>query len=126
MATVLVTTGKEWMIDSLDSTAGEVSPSYLMMATGAGTAAAGDTGLFGSAIQAKTTATCDYQSAADTFTVIGVITLACTAADITNAGSFTATSSAASGGLYVHGDHTTIAGLAQNDQVQYTINLQIT
>jgi len=60
--------------------------------------------------------------------IIGTMTLACAAADIIRAGAFWMSSSNAtmSCGLFISGDHTTIAGLIVNDQVQYTITLQFT
>ena len=131
MATYLTTTGKQFLAIGLDcGGAGNVScnPYWINFTTcGAAGAAPGDTGL-GIGIQAKSSATCEYTSAVDTWAIIGTMTLACAAADIIRAGAFWMSYSNAtmSCGLFISGDHTTIAGLITNDQVQYTITLQFT
>lgn len=119
MATVLTTVGKAWIVDKLDETL-QTTADFIGWGTGAGTAAAADTTLFTEASESRVTAT-RTQPAADTIQWQGTLT-ATGAKTITNAGNLTASTS---GTLIVHGDFTGIA-LAINDQIQFTITLQIT
>lgn len=119
LATVFTTVGKAWLIDKLDETL-QTTGDYIGWGTGAGTAAVGDTTLFTEASEARVVAT-RSQPAADTIRWVGTLTADGTKT-ITNAGNFTASSA---GTLIVKGDFTGIA-LAANDQIQFTINLQIT
>jgi hypothetical protein len=119
MATVLTTVGKAWVIDKLDETL-QTTADFIGWGTGAGTAAVGDTTLSTEASESRVTAT-RTQPAADTIQWVGLLT-ANGSKTITNAGNFTASTS---GTLIVHGDFTGIA-LALNDQIQFTITLQIT
>ena len=125
MATVLTTVGKNWIVDVLDGLA--VTADYIHWGTGAGTSAVGDVDLFTPATEARVLAT-RSQPSADTVRWVGTLT-ADGAKTITNAGVWDAagTGSPPSGGtpLIVKGDFTGIA-LAINDQIQFTINLQIT
>lgn len=123
-ATVLVTVGKNWVVDKLDSTVATL-PEWVGWGTGAGTAGVGDTTLFtedsgGSPAYARIQGTLS-QPAADTLRCVATIT-ANAGKTITNAGSFTAVSA---GTLIVKGDFTGIV-LADDDQIQFTINIQIT
>ena len=120
MATVCTSVGKEWIIDKLDETV-QTTGDYIAWGTGAGTAAVGDTALFTEAAETRVLAT-RSQPATDTIRWVGTITAA-GAKTITNAGNFTATP--AGGTLIVHGDFTGIV-LAISDQIQFTINLQVT
>lgn len=119
MATVLTTVGKQYIVDKMDTTV-TTKLEYVAWGTGAGTAAVGDTILFTEAPEARTLGTLS-QPSADTMRCVGTIT-ATAARTITNAGSFTAS---AAGTLGVHGDFTGIV-LALNDQIQFTIDIQIT
>lgn len=124
MGAVATTVGKAWIIDKLDETL-QTTADFIGWGTGAGTAAVGDTTLFtedsgGSPTYARVTAT-RTQPFADTIQWVGVLTSNGTKT-ITNAGNFTASTS---GTLIVHGDFTGVA-LAVNDQIQFTITLQIT
>jgi len=124
MATVFTTVGKAWLIDKLDDTVSTVGD-WIGWGTGAGTAAIGDTTLFtedsgGSPAYARIQGA-KSQPAADTKRVVSTIT-ANAAKTITNAGLFTAS---AAGTLIVKGDFTGIV-LATNDQIQFTIDLQVT
>jgi hypothetical protein len=119
MATVLTTVGKAWVVDKLDSTVATTG-AFIGWGTGAGTAVVGDTTLNTEASESRVSATIT-QPAADTVQWQGTITANGTKT-ITNAGNFTASSS---GTLIVHGDFTGIP-LSLNDQIQFTITLQIT
>ena len=119
LATVLTTVGKQWIVDKLDETL-QTTGDYVGWGTGAGTAAAADTTLFTEASEARVVAT-RSQPATDTVRWVATIT-ADGAKTITNAGNLTASSG---GTLIVHGDFTGIV-LALNDQIQFTIDLQIT
>lgn len=119
LATVLTTVGKAWIVDKLDETL-QTTGDYIGWGTGAGTAAAADTTLFTEAAESRVVAT-RSQPSADTVRWVGTLTSA-SGQTITNAGNFTASTS---GTLIVHGDFTGIV-LATNDQIQFTINLQIT
>ena len=119
MATVLTTAAKQYIVDKLDSSV-STKLEYVAWGTGAGTAAVGDTTLFTESAEARTLGTLS-QPSADTLRLVG--TIAATAPrTITNAGSFTASSG---GTLGVKGDFTPIV-LATNDQIQFTIDIQIT
>lgn len=119
LATVLTTVGKAWVVDKLDETV-QTTGDYVGWGTGAGTAAAGDTTLFTEAAEARVVAT-RTQPSADVVRWVSTITSA-SGQTITNAGNFTASSA---GTLIVKGDFTGIV-LATGDQIQFTINLQIT
>lgn len=119
MATVLTTVGKQYIVDKMDTTVA-TRLEYVAWGTGAGTAAVGDTTLFTEATEARVTGTLS-QPAADTMRLVGTMT-ADGAKTITNAGSFTASSG---GTLGVKGDFTGIV-VALNDQIQFTIDIQIT
>ena len=118
-ATVLTTAGKAWIVDKIDETL-QTTGDYVAWGTGAGTAVVGDTTLFTEAAEARVVAT-RSQPSADTVRWVATITSA-SAQTITNAGNFTASSS---GTLIVKGDFTGVV-LAIADQIQFTINLQIT
>ena len=120
MATVLTTVGKAYIVDKLDTTVA-TKLEYVAWGTGAGTAAVGDTTLFTEATEARTLGTLT-QPAADTMRCVGTITCAGAGKTITNAGSFTASTA---GTLGVKGDFTGIV-LAIGDQIQFTIDIQIT
>ena len=119
MATVLTTVGKQYIVYKMDTTVA-TRLEYVAWGTGAGTAAVGDTTLFTEATEARVTGTLS-QPAADTMRLVGTMT-ADGAKTITNAGSFTASSG---GTLGVKGDFTGIV-VALNDQIQFTIDIQIT
>lgn len=111
--------GKAYIVDKMDSSV-TTRLEYIGWGTGAGTAAVADTTLFTESAEARTLGTLS-QPAADTLRLVGTI-VATGARTITNAGSFTAS---AAGVLGVHGDFTGIV-LATNDQIQFTIDTQIT
>lgn len=119
MATVLTTVGKQYIVDKMDSTV-STRLEYVAWGTGAGTAAVGDTTLFTEASEARVLGTLS-QPAADTMRLVGTMTADGTKT-ITNAGSFTASSG---GTLGVKGDFTGIP-LALNDQIQFTMDIQVT
>lgn len=134
MATVLTSTGKEYLACTLvcAPTVGSCHPYWINMSTCAAGAVAGDTGIgiqsatcntFGR-IQ-RTSATCEYLSSEDTYAIIGTVCATC-ACDVVRAGSYWMSSCGPESALFISGDHTTIAGLAAGDQVQYTITLQFT
>lgn len=118
-ATVLTTVGKTWIQQKLDE-AVQTTGDYIGWGTGAGTAAAADTTLFTEGAEARTLSTRSQQGS-DTVRWVGTIT-ATSGKTVTNAGNLTASSS---GTLIVHGDFTGVV-LLTNDQIQFTINLQIT
>lgn len=120
MATVLTQVGEEWIVDKLDETI-QTTGDYIGWGTGAGTAAKGDTDLFTPASEARVTAT-RSRPAADKIQWVGTLTCAGAAKTITNAGNFTASTG---GTLIVHGDFTGIP-LNVGDQIQFTIQLEIT
>lgn len=119
MATVLTTVGKEWIIDKLDETV-QTTGDYVGWGTGAGTAAVGDTTLFTEAAESRVVAT-RTQNTSTTVRWVATIT-AGGSKTITNAGNFTASTS---GTLIVHGDFTGIP-VQSGDQIQFTIDLQVT
>lgn len=136
MATYLTTTGKQYLAVMLDcGGAGNAScnPFYVNMSTCAvAGAAAGDTGIFSGAQNLvptvmRTTATCEYNSAVDTWAIIATVcTCVAGPSSVIRAGAYWMSSSGPEQGLFISGDHTAITGLAANDQVQYTITLQFT
>lgn len=119
MATVFTTAGKAWVVDKLDETV-QTTGDYVGWGTGAGTAAVGDTTLFTEASESRVVAT-RTQPSADTVRWVATLTADGTKT-ITNAGNFTASSG---GTLIVKGDFTGI-DLAAGDQIQFTIELQVT
>jgi hypothetical protein len=118
MATVLTQAGEEWIVDMLDG--GAVGTQYIGWGTGGGTAAKGDTTLFTEASEARQSAT-RSQPAADKIRYVGTLTADGTKT-ITNAGALTLVTG---GVLIIHGDFTGIP-LNQNDQIQFTIDMEIT
>lgn len=118
MATVLTQVGEEWIVDMLDG--GSVGTQYIGWGTGAGTAAKGDTALFTEASETRQAAT-RSQPAADKLRYVGTMTADATKT-ITNSGVLTLVSG---GVLIIHGDFTGIP-LNQNDQIQFTIDMEIT
>lgn len=118
-ATVLTTVGKAWIVDKLDETL-QTTGDYVGWGTGAGTAAVGDTTLFTEAAETRVVAT-RSQPSADTVRWVATIT-SLSNQTITNAGNFTAVTV---GTLIVKGDFTGVV-LLTGDQIQFTINLQIT
>lgn len=125
MATVLTNSGKAIVTNRIKGSGTE--PVYVGWGTGAGTAAAADTGLFtedvtggytratGTSTRVTTTAT------NDTYQVVGTLT-AGAGLTITNAGTFDAVSA---GNIFVHGDFTGIV-LANGDSIQFTVKTQFT
>lgn len=126
MATVLTTVGKAQIVDLIDGTVA-VTADYIGWGTGAGTAAVGDTDLFTAATEARVSAT-RSQPSADKIRWVATLTADGTKT-ITNAGVFDGAGSGSppSGGtpLIVKGDFTGVA-LNLNDQITFTIDLQIT
>ena len=118
-ATVLTTVGKQWIVDKIDETV-QTTGDWVGWGTGNGTAAVGDTALFGAASEARIQAT-RSQPAADKVRWVAQIT-ANASKSITNAGNFTASSG---GTLIIHGDFTAIS-LNSGDKIEFTIDLQIT
>ena len=118
-ATVLTQVGEEWLVDKIDETV-QTTADYIGWGTGAGTAAKGDTALFTEAAESRVLAT-RSQVLADKVRWVGTLTSA-SGQTITNAGNFTASSG---GTLVVHGDFTGVA-LSTGDQIQFTIDLEIT
>ena len=126
MATVLTQVGEEWIVDVLDG-GKSVDTDYIHWGTGAGTATKADTDLFTPATEARVAAT-RSQPVADKIRWVGTLT-ADGAKTITNAGVWDAAGSGSppSGGtpLIIHGDFTGIP-LQANDQIQFTIDMEIT
>jgi len=118
MATVLTQVGEEWIVDVLDGTA--PGTQYIGWGTGAGTAGKSDTTLFTEASEARQSVT-RSQPVADKIRYVATMT-ADGAKTITNAGVLTALTA---GTLIIHGDFTGIP-LQQNDQIQFTIDMEIT
>ena len=118
MATVLTQVGEEWIVDMLDG--GTVGTQYIGWGTGAGTAGKSDTTLFTEASEARVSAT-RSQPVADKIRYVGTLT-ADGAKTITNGGVLTALTG---GILVIHGDFSGIP-LQQNDQIQFTIDMEIT
>ena len=129
MATVYTQAGEEVVVDLIDGTSNvhlDSSNTYIGWGTGSGTAAKGDTDLFGPATEARVAATAS-QPTPDKNQWVGTLT-ANSAKTITNAGLFrgAGTGSPPSGGtLIIHADH---AGVALNagDSIQYTFTLEQT
>ena len=129
MATVVTTTGLTWIIDKLTEDL-QTCAIWTAATTGAGTAAVGDTGMFGPGAACS----CEFQNrscgtqsqpAADKMRSVATVTLGSNR-DITNAGLFSSTSTAGTDcKLLIHGDHATIVTLT-NDKIEYTIDLQAT
>lgn len=119
MATVLTQAGEEWIIDKLDEQV-QTTGDYIAWGTGTGTASKSDTDLFGPTSEARVQAT-RSQPAADKIRWVGTLT-ADGAKTITEAGNFTASSG---GTLIIHGDFTGI-DLQSGDQIEFTIDLEIT
>lgn len=118
-ATVLTQAGEEWIVDKIDETV-QTTGDYIAWGTGAGTAAKADTTLFTEAAEARVVAT-RTQTLVDKIRWVGTLTAAA-GKTITNAGNLTASTA---GVLIVHGDFTGIV-LATGDQIQFTIDLEIT
>lgn len=139
MATVFSNTGRAITTNRLR--AGGTEPLWIGWGTGAGTAAAGDTTLFTEARSTtvnggdvtRTSGTSSQQTTTttnDTYRVVGTVT-ADAAKTITNAGLFDGDGNVVSPGppsgdnIFMKGDFTGI-GLATNDSIQFTINVQYT
>lgn len=118
MADVLTDVGEAYVVDKITDTSG-LKAENIGWGTGAGTAAKGDTTLFGEASESRVVAT-ETQPTADKVRWVGTLT-ADGAKTITNAGNFDA---AAGGNLVIHGDFTGIA-LALGDKIEFTIELEI-
>jgi hypothetical protein len=119
MATVLTQVGEEWIADKLTETV-QTKAEYIAWGSGAGTSDKADTSLFSEESEARVQGT-ESQPAADKVRYVGTLTADGTKT-ITNAGTFTASTA---GVLVVKGDFTGIP-LQQNDQVEFTIDLEIT
>lgn len=119
MADVLTTLGKQWIVDKIDE-AVQTTADYIGWGTGAGTAGVGDTTLFTESAETRVVAT-RSQPTADVVRWIGTLT-SLSAQTITNVGNLTAVSA---GTLVVHGNFTGVP-LGIGDQIQVTIDLQIT
>ncbi len=134
MATALTTTGKQYLALALSCQSGgsaTCAPYFMNFSTCALGANTADTGINAATFPTanKTTATCEYTSAVDTYAMIGTITVSCAGGGdvgIIRAGAYWMSSSGPTSGLFISGDHTLISGLTTNDQVQYTITLQFT
>jgi hypothetical protein len=123
--TVLVNIGKQWIVDKLDDTVVTLAK-WVGWGTGAGVSDPTDVALFtedsgGAPAYARIEGVIT-QPAGDTMRVVATLT-ANGAKTITNAGNFTAVSGANT--LVVKGDFDGIV-LAEDDQIQFTIDLQIT
>lgn len=121
MANVLTNDGKAWIVDKINALiASAVQPEWVEWGSGAGTAAATDTAVFGTLPEAR--ASCAMsQPASDTVQMVGLLT-ATTARTVTNAGISTAS---AAGAFILHSDFTGVA-LNSGDAMQFTFSLQIT
>ena len=117
MANVLTTVGKDWVIDKLDGSV-TTNADWIAWGSGTGTAAAGDTDVFGPVSEARVEGTMS-QPSADVYQVVGTMTADGTKT-ITNAGLFTAS---AAGTLVIHGDFNGIS-LENGDTVQLTFQYQ--
>src|SRR3990170_5367485 len=128
MAVVVTSTGLDWIIDKLTEDL-QTCAIWTGASTGAGTAAAGDTGLFGPGAGCSCefqNRACGTQSQPTSVKMRSVATFTLGSnRDVTNAGTFASTSTAGSDcKLIVHGDHATIVALT-NDKVEYTIDLSV-
>ena len=119
MATVLTDVGEAWVVDMLDISAA-VEAKWVAWGSGAGTAAKGDSALFTEESEARVSGT-GSQPSADILRYVGTIT-ADGSKTITNAGTFTLVTG---GVLVIHGDFTGIP-LVLNDQIEFTVDLEIT
>ncbi len=120
MATVLTNAGKAIVTNRING--GGTAPVFVGWGTGAGTAAASDTGLFtedttggyarisGTASRVTTTQTNDTYQVVATLTALANLT-------ITNAANFDAVSA---GNIYIHGDFTGIS-LTTGDSITLTV-----
>ena len=118
-----------WIIDKLTEDL-QTCAIWTAATTGAGTAAVGDTGMFGPGAGCS----CEHQNrscgtqsqpSADKMRSVATVTLGSNR-DITNAGLFSSTSTAGTDcKLLIHGDHATIVTLT-NDKIEYTFDLQAT
>ena len=122
MATVVTNVGEERVVDYLDASVSTTSdtPHWVGSGTGASVAAEGDTVIETETTDARANGVTS-QPSADTMRVVGTITYG-TSATIANAGTLTSSSA---GTLFLHGDFTGVAVLV-NDQIQFTLNTQIT
>ena len=119
MATVLTQSGEEWLVDKIDEQV-QTTGDWIAWGTGTGTASKSDTDLFGPTSEARVQGT-RSKPAADKIRWVGTIT-ADGAKTIREAGNFTASSG---GTLIVHGDFDGI-DVQANDQIEFTIDLEIT
>jgi hypothetical protein len=119
VATVLTDVGEGWVVDKLDETV-QTEADYIAWGSGAGTADKADTTLFTEETESRVQGT-GSQPVADKLRYVGTLTADGTKT-ITNAGTFTASTG---GTLVVKGDFTGIP-LELNDQIEFTIDLEIT
>lgn len=119
MASVLTDYGEEWIVDKLDE-AVQTTGAYVGWGTGAGTAAKADVALFTEAAEARVVAV-RSQVGTDKIRWVAVLT-SLIAQTIKNAGNFVA---ATGGAPIIHGNFTGIP-LQIGDQIQFTIDLEIT
>lgn len=125
MATVIPTTGKQWVVDKMDDTSA-TTMNRIGWGTGAGTAGQTDTTLFTEDADGRATATLSQATVAvagDTFKAVGTITSTGTKT-VTNAGLFDA-ATVDTGNMLVKGDFTGLP-LVANDSIEFTITAQVT
>jgi len=118
MADVLTQVGENWIVDLIDG--GSSGTQYIAWGTGAGTSDKSDTTLFSEASETRVVAT-RSQNLSDKIRWVGTL-VADGSKTITNAGVFAAISA---GTCIVKGDFTGIP-LNLNDQIEFTIDLEIT
>lgn len=119
MATVLTDLGEAWVVDMLDISASDEAE-WIAWGTGAGTADKADTSLFVEASEARVQGV-GSQPVADKLRYVGTL-VADGSKTITNAGTFTLVTG---GVLIVKGDFTGIP-LNLNDEIEFTVDLEIT
>jgi hypothetical protein len=121
MATILSNAGKAGMIAALNA---YLTTPYIGWGTGAGTADPTDTTLFTEVSAERASATASIITTTvtnDTYKLVATLT-SVSGATITNAGSFSASSS---GTMYVKGDFTGVV-LAAGDKIEFTITIKQT
>ena len=119
MATVLTQVGEEYLADKITETV-QTKPEYIAWGSGAGTSDKADVALFTEESEARVQGA-ESQPVADKVRYVATLT-ADGPKTITNAGTFTLITG---GTLVVKGDFTGIP-LLLNDQIEFSIDLEIT
>lgn len=129
-ATIFTSAGKA-IVTNLVSGLGGTTPKWVGWGTGAGTAAVGDTDLFTTAAESRTSGTVSRTTTTvtnDTYQVQGTITVAGSGKTITNVGIFDGAGSGSpptGANLFFHADHSGVA-LNVGESITYTLTVQFT